>query len=157
LGSPLQLLTDPRRVVDLADQDSIDALYASPAADWGTADVRPGQLALCAANQPLRLGPGLAAVVATLSHLARAGLATHVDSPWVMPGWDGHLTLELLNVGPAVLRLRQSMPVARVIIWRMDGLASAPAPHAHYGRPDHLGSRYAIEFGSQLTTNATRA
>ena len=99
------------------------------------------------ARQPLRLGPAFAAAIASLSHLARVGLATHVTSPWVMPGWDGHLTLELLNTGPARLRLHRDMPVARAVIWRMDG-PPALRSRTPTTAPEHLGSRYAAEFGS---------
>jgi len=104
LGSPLQLLADPGHIIDLADQDSIDTLYTQALHGWDECELAPGHLALCAAVHPLRLGPDFAAAIASLSHLARVGLATHVTSPWVMPGWDGHLTLELLNTGPARLR-----------------------------------------------------
>jgi len=114
-------------------------------------------MALCPAGHPLRLGPAFAAGIASLSHLARVGLATHVTSPWVMPSWNGHLTLELLNVGPARLRLRRDMPVARVLIWQVYGATSPPVSHDHYGRPEQLGSRYAAEFGARLTANSTGA
>jgi deoxycytidine triphosphate deaminase len=151
LGSPLQPLADPGQVIDLASQDSIDALYSAPLHDWNEFELATGYMALCAAGQPLRLGAGFAAAIACLSHLARVGLATHLTSPWVMPGWDGHLAFELFNAGPATLRLHQGMPVARAVIWRMDGAASQPVPHACYGRPRNLGSRYAAEFGSGLS------
>jgi deoxycytidine triphosphate deaminase len=157
LGSPLQPLTDPGQVIDLASQDSINHLYTEPLHGWDMFELAPGRMALCAASQPLRLGAMFAAAIASLSHLARVGLAAHVTSPWVMPGWDGHLTLELLNTGPATLRLHREMPAARAIIWRMDGATRVPVPHAHYGRPGHLGSRYAAEFGGELTANGTRA
>lgn len=151
LGSPLQLLTDPGHVIDLISQDSIDTLYKQAVHDWEECDLAPGQMALCAAGHPLRLGPALAAAIASLSHLARVGLAIHVTSPWVLPGWDGHLTFELLNNGPAKLRLHRDMPVARALIWHMYGVTHPPMPHGHYGRPEQLGSRYAAEFGAQLT------
>jgi deoxycytidine triphosphate deaminase len=157
LGSPLQLLADPGPVIDLANQDSIDTLYTQALHGWGECNLAPGQMALCAVGHPLRLGPAFAAAIASLSHLARVGLATHVTSPWVMPGWDGHLTLELLNTGPARLRLRRDMPVARAVIWHMCGATRPPIPHGHYARPEHLGSRYAAEFGAELTANSTRA
>jgi len=157
LGSPLRLLADPGHVIDLANQNSIDTLYTQALQGWDECELAPGRMALCAAAYPLRLGPAFAAAIASLSHLARVGLATHVTSPWVMPGWDGHLTLELLNTGPARLRLRRDMPVARAVIWRMDGATCPPIPHGHYGRPEQLGSRYATQFGAQLTANGTRA
>jgi len=157
LGSPLQLLADPGHIVDLANQDSIDTLYIQALHGWDEYELDPGQMALCAAKHPLRLGPTFAAGIASLSHLARVGLATHVTSPLVMPGWDGHVTLELLNTGPARLRLHRDMPIARAVIWQMYGTTRPPIPHPHYGRPEQLGSRYAAEFGTQLTVNSTRA
>jgi deoxycytidine triphosphate deaminase len=156
LGSPLLPLADPGTVIDLASQNSIDGLYAEPVYNWDEFNLAPRQMVLCAVSQPLRLGSALAAAIAGLSHLARVGLACHVTSPWVMPGWDGHLTLELLNAGPATLRLHRDMPVAHAVIWKMDGAAKDPVPHPWYGRPGHLGSRYAAEFGSR-TTNGARA
>jgi deoxycytidine triphosphate deaminase len=157
LGSPLQPLADPGQVIDLASQDSIDTLYAGPLCEWDEFELAPGRMALCEAGHPLRLGAAFAAAIASLSHLARVGLATHVTSPWVMPGWDGHLTFELFNAGPATLRLHRGMPVARAVIWRMDGATSEPVPHACYGRPGNLGSRYAAEFGGGLIASGSRA
>ena len=157
LGSPLQLLADPGHVIDLANQASIDTLYTQALHSWNECELAPGQMALCAARHPLRLGPAFAAAIASLSHLARVGLATHVTSPWVMPGWDGYLTLELLNVGPARLRLRPNLPVARAVIWQMHGAMRPPIPHSHYGQPEQLGSRYAAEFGAQLTADSAEA
>jgi hypothetical protein len=49
------------------------------------------------------------------------------------------------------------MPVARALIWRMDGASCFPTPHGHYGRPEQLGSRYATEFCAQLTANGAGA
>jgi deoxycytidine triphosphate deaminase len=148
LGSPLQPLigSDSGQVVDLGDQASIDALYDPPQDDWHTFDLAPGRLALCLAQRSLRLGAGLAGAIGTLSHLARVGLATHITSPWVMPGWDGHLTFELCNTGPAILRLRYGMPVARLVIFRMVGAIQPVSRHPFYGGMGHLGSRYAEEF-----------
>lgn len=151
LGTPLQAL-NPRNgvLVDLADQDSIDCLYAPPDPHWLEFDLAPGRIVLCAAGHPLRLAAGLAGAFGTLSHLARVGLATHLDSPWVMPGWNGYLTMELSNCGPATLKLHRGMPVARVLVFAMDGAVQQSDAHTHYGSDVHLGSRYASEFGHEL-------
>lgn len=148
LGAPLQLLVAAiaAGTVDLADQDSIDQLYQPPRPQWDSFELRPGRMVLCQVDQPLRLGPGRAGAIGTLSHLARVGLASHVTSPWVLPGWDGHLTLELLNLGPAALRIHRGMPVARLVLFNMDGPIAAADAHPFYGAGGHLGSRYADEF-----------
>jgi len=147
LGSPIQPLIVPGAgLVDLADQASIDALYEPPQHCWHSFDLAPGRMALCQAQRPLRLGAGLVGAIGTLSHLARVGLATHIASPWVMPGWDGYLTFELSNAGPLRLRLRRDMPVARLAMFRMDGAVQPVCRHPFYGGSGQLGSRYANEF-----------
>lgn len=148
LGSPLLPLAVPRApVVDLADQASIDGLYGEPVAEWQTYDLGPGEMVLCAVEEPLRLGARLMGVIGGLSHLARVGLAVHVTSPFVLPGWNGHLTLEIVNAGPAVLRLHRGMPVGRVLVFAVNGPRDHEADaHPYYGRDTDLSSRYADEF-----------
>jgi len=152
LGSPLQpLVATSPTVVDLADQSSIDGLYGEPVTAWETHELAPGAMVLGPVEQPLRLGAGLMGVIGGLSHLARVGLAVHVTSPFVLPGWNGHVTLELVNTGPATLRLHHGMPLARLLLLALP-LADTirdmdeAAPHPYYGREADLRSRYADEF-----------
>ncbi|MEW2273447.1 hypothetical protein GTY41_12900 [Streptomyces sp. SID685] len=148
LGSPLQPLVSPgTSVIDLAEQSSINGLYGEPVTEWNTFDVLPGELLLGAVAEPLRLGVGVMGMIGGLSHLARVGLAVHITSPFVLPGWSGHLTLELVNTGPAALRLHHGMPLARLLLFALDGQhADDVAPHPFYGREADLKSRYADEF-----------
>lgn len=150
LGSPLQpLVAQPSLVIDLADQASIDSLYGEPVTRWETYELQPGHMLLGAVERPLRLTPGVVGVIGGLSHLARVGLAVHVTSPFVLPCWNGHLTLELVNTGPATLRLHHGMPLARLILFALNGpRSSETAPHPFYGREADLKSRYADEFPS---------
>lgn len=148
LGSPLQPLAAPDApVIDLADQSSIDDLYGNPVTEWKTHELPPGEVLLGAVEEPMRLGAGLMGMIGGLSHLARVGLAVHVTSPFVLPGWNGHLTLELVNTGPAVLRLHHGMPLARLLVFALDGPRTEDvASHPFYGREANLKSRYADEF-----------
>lgn len=148
LGSPLQPLAAPgTRVIDLAEQSSIDTLYGEPVTRWTTHELKPGEVLLGAVDEPLRLGSGLMGMIGGLSHLARVGLAVHVTSPFVLPGWHGHLTLELVNTGPAVLRLHHGMPLARLLVFALGGpRGDEVASHPFYGREADLKSRYADEF-----------
>ncbi|MFE7132432.1 hypothetical protein ACFVIM_16395 [Streptomyces sp. NPDC057638] len=148
LGSPLQPLTGTStQVIDLADQSSIDGLYGEPISDWTSYEMNPGEVLLASVERPLRLGAGVMGLIGGLSHLARVGLAIHVTSPFVLPGWHGHLTLEMVNTGPAVLRLHHGMPLGRLLVFALDGPRSGDAaPHAFYGRESDLKSRYADEF-----------
>jgi deoxycytidine triphosphate deaminase len=157
LGAPLQPLAAPPGAVDLLDQASIDRLYQPPLPDWTSFLLHPGQLVLCQVADPLRLGPQLGGWIATLSHAARVGLMSHLASPAIMSGWDGHLTLEVHNAGPASLLLRRGMPVAKALLYRLEGPPSPAEPSPYYcGASAHLGSRYAEEFAAYdtITTNA---
>jgi deoxycytidine triphosphate deaminase len=150
LGAPLQPLAAPAQAqpVDLLDQASIDRLYLPPLLGWASFTLRPGQLVLCRVADPLRLSPQLGGWIATLSHLARVGLMSHLASPAIMPGWNGHLTLELHNAGPAPLLLRRGMPAAKALLYRLEGPPSQAPPSPYYGTSTHLGSRYADEFAA---------
>jgi dCTP deaminase len=152
LGSPLQSLAAPAGAVDLLDQASIDQVYQAPLPDWTSFLLQPGQLVLCQVADRLRLGPQLGGWIATLSHAARLGLMSHLASPAIMSGWDGHLTLELHNAGPAPLLLRCGMPVAKALLYRLEGPPSLAQPGPYYGAGGHLGSRYAEEFAAHDTT-----
>ncbi|MFF3675933.1 hypothetical protein ACFYYS_18415 [Streptomyces sp. NPDC002120] len=145
LGGPIQPLVAPDAVVDLADQASIDTLYGPQIADWTTYDLAPGQMILAPATEPVSLGPDVMGMIGGLSHLARVGLAVHVTSPFVLPGWAGHLTLELVNQSPATLRLHHGMPLARLVL-QLRGGGHAATTHPFYGHPADLQSRYADEL-----------
>jgi deoxycytidine triphosphate deaminase len=148
LGAPLQPLAVDAGDIDLMDQASIDRLYQAPILDWASFLLRPGQLVLCQVADPLHLGPGLGGWIATLSHAARAGLMSHLASPAIMSGWDGYLSLELYNAGPAPLLLHHGMPVAKALLYRLDGPTRLARPSPYYGHSTHLGSRYADEFAA---------
>jgi deoxycytidine triphosphate deaminase len=147
LGAPLQPLAAPEGAVDLHNQASIDRLYQQSLPDWTSYLLQPGQLVLCQVADPLRLGPQLGGWIATLSHAARVGLMSHLASPAIMSGWDGHLSLELYNAGPVPLLLHHGMPVAKALLYRLDGPTRA-RPSPYYGHGTHLGSRYADEFAA---------
>ncbi|MGW1641475.1 dCTP deaminase [Streptomyces lavendulae] len=142
LGTPIQPMIASAAVIDLADQASIDTLYGEQIDDWTTYNLAPGQMILAPASNPVSLGPDVTGMIGGLSHLARVGLAVHVTSPFVLPGWAGHLALELVNQSPATLRLHQGMPLARLVLQLRVG-GHAVAAHPFYGRPADLQSRYA--------------
>lgn len=47
----------------------------------------------------------LIAFVEGRSTYARVGLSMHQTAPWVQPGWNGHITLEIRNSGPLKIEL----------------------------------------------------
>jgi deoxycytidine triphosphate deaminase len=152
LGAPLlPLHADRDSLVDLCDQASIDRAYGPTIATWDSHDLSPSGLILCQSHERIRLGPDLSGWMSTLSHLARVGLMVHLASSAIMPGFDGHLTLELYNAAPTRLRLHYGMPAAKVLIEHVTGPArSAAQSSPFYGPAGDLASRYAEEFGDDL-------
>lgn len=71
---------------------------------------------------PIKNGPPyLAARIEGRSSRARVGILVHFTAPTVHPGWRGHLTLEMINLGPTPFLLSPEMPIAQLIIEQVDG------------------------------------
>jgi deoxycytidine triphosphate deaminase len=104
---------------------------------------------LCECGDDIEMGAGLVGFLATLSHIARLGLMTHLDSPMISSGSSGRITLEVHNAGPAVIRLTREMPVAKICVFQLVPPREATPPRARfYGRGRALGSRFGDEFGA---------
>ena len=148
LGVVLQpFVVNESAFVDLQSQSSIDCLYGPTVATWVTHELPPGRLILCQSLERIRLSTSLSGWISTLSHLARAGLMAHLASPSIMPGFEGYLTLELFNAGPATLLLHQGMPAAKILIEDVVGSPRSQSSSTRfYGHHGQLSSRYAEEF-----------
>lgn len=63
----------------------------------------------------------LAARIEGKSSRARVGLLVHFTAPTVHPGFEGTLTLEMINLGPASLLLSPGMAIAQLIVEEVKG------------------------------------
>lgn len=61
-------------------------------------------------------GQTLAARIEGKSSLARCGLLVHFTAPTVHAGFDGPLTLEMINLGHVGISLFPGMPIAQLIL-----------------------------------------
>ena len=64
----------------------------------------------------------LAARIEGKSSRARCGVLIHFTAPTVHPGWDGPLTLEIINLGPAPFMMVPGMPIAQLIVEEVRGI-----------------------------------
>lgn len=71
---------------------------------------------------PRRRKTCLAARIEGKSSRARCGLLIHFTAPTVHPGFEGNLTLEIINLGPVPFVLRPGMPIAQLIVEEVKGL-----------------------------------
>jgi len=71
---------------------------------------------------PIKKGPPyLAARIEGKSSRARCGVLVHFTAPTVHPGWEGPLTLEIINLGPTTFALHPGMPIAQLIVEEVRG------------------------------------
>ena len=86
--------------------------------------LKPATLILGWTRENVRLKPTarVAARVEGKSSLARLGLAVHVTAPTIHAGFGGQIQLEIINHGPAPIRLRVGMPICQLIFEQTLGI-----------------------------------
>jgi deoxycytidine triphosphate deaminase len=65
----------------------------------------PGEFILALTHEHIWMPRNLIAMVEGRSTYARVGLSMHQTAPWIQPGWDGQITLEIRNSGPFRIEL----------------------------------------------------
>jgi dCTP deaminase len=73
-------------------------------------------------EHPENVATCLAARIEGKSSRARVGLLIHFTAPTVHPGFQGTLTLEMINLGPTSIVLQPGMPIAQLIVEEVKGL-----------------------------------
>jgi dCTP deaminase len=61
------------------------------------------------------------------SSRARTGLLVHFTAPTIHPGFEGSITLEMINLGPVAFVLRAGMAIGQLIFEEVCGLPIAKA------------------------------
>jgi dCTP deaminase len=74
-----------------------------------TYSVEPGEFILAQTYERIWIPRHLIAGVEGRSSYARAGLSMHLTAPWLQPGWNGLLTLEIFNAGPLTIELTPTL------------------------------------------------
>ncbi len=99
-----------------------------------TYTIQPGEFILAQTYETVEIPHDLVAWVEGRSSFARVGLSVHITAPKIDPGFRGHITLEIKNVGviPITLRAHQDMPV-QILFMR---LSKPLAHHEMYGSKD---------------------
>lgn len=68
-------------------------------------DLEPGEFILAKTHETITIPKHLIALVEGRSTYARMGLSMHQTAPWIQPGWNGPIILEIMNNGPLVITL----------------------------------------------------
>lgn len=70
-----------------------------------TLALEPEEFVLAQTYERIWIPRNLIAMVEGRSSYARAGLSMHQTAPWLQPGWNGQITLEIRNSGPLTVEL----------------------------------------------------
>src|SRR5580765_2236662 len=103
--------------------------------------LHPGEFVLGSTLERLRLPDDLVARLGGKSSLGRLGLLIHSTAGFIDPGWDGHVTLELLNVANPPITLYVGMKIGQLSFVQLTEPAENP-----YGAA-LLGSKYQGQAG----------
>jgi dCTP deaminase len=107
----------------------------------GGFNLQPGMFLLARTIErvafPIREGhPVFAARVEGRSSLARCGMLVHFTAPTIHAGFEGTITLEIINLGPYPVSLYRSMKVCQLIIEQVHGIPSeSPSQFQGQGTP----------------------
>jgi dCTP deaminase len=107
-------------------------------------DLRPREFILASTTETIGIPPEFAARVEGKSSLARLGLAVHVTGGFIDPGFEGQITLEMVNLSNSVLRLRPGIRIAQIAFMPVVGEVQRPyGERGNYQYQDGpTGSRY---------------
>jgi dCTP deaminase len=104
--------------------------------------LRPGEFVLAVTRERvhLRHEARIAARVEGRSSLARIGLIVHLTAPTIHAGFEGHITLEMLNHGPFHLKLvPDKTRICQVIFERLGGQPKGMIQTDFQGQADPAG------------------
>lgn len=123
---------------------------AGPASDYterieipagGMFVLHPGEFVLGTTYERVRIPADLVAKVEGRSSLGRLAVVVHATAGFVDPGFEGHITLELSNLGRVPVALHPMMRVSQIALHQMSSPAERP-----YGHPTR-GSKYQGQRG----------
>lgn len=106
----------------------------------------PGQFMLASTEEWIKLGPQIAARIEGKSSLGRLGLIVHTTAGFIDAGFQGQITLELLNVSPNSIAIRAGMPVAQLSFDRLDSPARKPYQGKYQDQRGATASAYHKNF-----------
>jgi dCTP deaminase len=125
--------------------------------DFGSGiEIGPGQFILAHTLEYIKLPPNVAGQIEGRSSFARIGLQIHMTANLVEAGFDGCLTLEIVNNGPSSIKLYPGMRIAQLRFFRLTTEPLFPygkfADNKYRGRLAHNKTK---QF-SDWETNAIR-
>lgn len=104
---------------DMADANATATVaYNTEVKDISARDfyIRQGEFVIGFTQEVVTLPAHLLARIEGRSSIARLGISVHNEAPTIQPGFEGQIALELTNVGPLVLQLREGLIICQLVL-----------------------------------------
>ena len=111
-----------------------------------TIELLPGDFVLAMTLENIKVPRNMIALIEGRSTYARVGLSMHQTAPWIQPGWEGPITLEITNQGPLTIKLTPGVDRPCQVTFLRLG-EEVPEDHA-YGSKDsdaYQGQRHPLK------------
>ena len=140
--------------IDLREKTSIqDLMRTIEVADGEPFVLQPGEFALAITKEKLELDDDILGRLEGRSSLGRIGIIVHGTAGLFDPGWRGHATLELSNLGRMPVALYPGMRVCSFTFEQLSSPVEVPyykkASNKYAGQQRPLASKLASETGSK--------
>lgn len=107
--------------------------------------LRSGEFMLGTTIERVRIPPTLAARVEGRSSIGRLGIAVHVTAGFIDPGFEGQITLEIVNFNPRAIWIRPGMRIAQLVFHELRTPAT-PYRGKYQGQTGTTASRAHVDF-----------
>lgn len=111
-------------VVRPGDEDALNYVEAEP-----PVHLNPGDTILATTRETIGLPDDLSAEVTGRSTLGRLFVSVHQTAGFIDPGFEGEVTLELSNEGPATLVLEPGLRICQIVFHALGEPAEQPYGH----------------------------
>jgi dCTP deaminase len=91
--------------------------------------IEPEEFVLATTAETVKLSDDIVAHVLGRSSLGRLGISIHQTAGYIDPGFEGQITLELSNHGPAPVRLASGDRICQLIVEELSSAAAKPYGH----------------------------
>ena len=106
--------------------------------------LHPGDFVLGTTHERVEIPPDLVAQVEGRSSLGRLAIVVHATAGFIDPGFRGHITLELSNLGSAPVALNPGMRISQLVFTELKTPADRPYGSAR-------GSKYQDQSGPEAS------
>lgn len=103
--------------------------------------LNPQEFVLASTQEYISLPDNLAAFVTGKSTIGRKAIEVHQTAAWIDPGYQGNITLEIINNSSNRRKLKAGELIAQIVFFKVSGTVLEPYDGRYQGANGVIGSR----------------